>query len=135
MVGEDGANRPLQGGSRLHIRALRGDLSGTGLSGVAFVLENKKRSGRSLGELQLLHFQGLLLKLPGLLRRLIGIARPAHRDQVNQALVKAGLSLPSIDTTAPAATQLSPERREELAQLFSVGGPVSELISEDREGR
>lgn len=61
--------------------------------------------------------------------------RPAHRDQVNQALVKAGLSLPSIDTTARAATQLSPERREELAQLFSVGGPVSELISEDREGR
>jgi hypothetical protein len=60
---------------------------------------------------------------------------PAHRDQVNQALVKAGLSLSSIDTTAAAATQLSPERREELAQLFSVGGPFSELISEDREGR
>ena len=62
------------------------------------------------------------------------IDRPAHRDQVNQALVKAGLSLPSIDTTA-AATQLSPERREELARLFSISGPVSELISEDREGR
>ena len=59
----------------------------------------------------------------------------AHRDQVNQALVKAGLSLPSIDTTARSATQLSPERREELARLFSVGGPISELISEDREGR
>jgi predicted DNA-binding antitoxin AbrB/MazE fold protein len=63
------------------------------------------------------------------------IDSPAHRDQVNQALVKAGLSLPSVDTTAPAATQLSPERREELARLFSAGGPVSELISEDREGR
>ena len=61
--------------------------------------------------------------------------RSAHRDQVNQALVKTGLSLPSIDTTARIATQLSPERREELARLFSVGGPVSELISEDREGR
>jgi predicted DNA-binding antitoxin AbrB/MazE fold protein len=60
---------------------------------------------------------------------------PAHRDQVNQALVKEGLSLPSIDTTARSATRLSPERREELARLFSVGGPVSELISEDREGR
>ena len=60
---------------------------------------------------------------------------PARRDRVNQALVKAGLSLPTIDTTAPAATQLSPERREELAQLFSVGEPISELISEDREGR
>ena len=59
---------------------------------------------------------------------------PAHRDQINQALVRAGLSLPSIDTTAPA-TQLSPERREELARLFSVGASVSELISEDREGR
>ena len=61
--------------------------------------------------------------------------RSAHRDQVNQAMVKAGLSLPPIDTTVPAATQLLPERREELARLFSVGGPVSELISEDREGR
>jgi predicted DNA-binding antitoxin AbrB/MazE fold protein len=57
--------------------------------------------------------------------------RPAHRDQVNQALVKAGLSLPCIDTTARAATPLSPERREELARLFSAGGPVSELINED----
>lgn len=63
------------------------------------------------------------------------IDRPAHRDQVNQAMIKAGLSLRSVDTTAAAATQLSPERREELAQLFLVGGPVSELIGEDREGR
>ena len=61
--------------------------------------------------------------------------RPTHRDQVNQALVKAGLSLPSIETTAPAATQLSPERREELAQLFSASKLIPELISEDREGR
>jgi predicted DNA-binding antitoxin AbrB/MazE fold protein len=61
--------------------------------------------------------------------------RPSHRGQVNQAMVKAGLSLPCIDTNAPAATQLSPEQREELARLFSVGGPISELISEDREGR
>ena len=57
--------------------------------------------------------------------------RPAHRDQINQALVNAGLSLPSIDITARAATRLSPERREELARLFSVGRPISELISED----
>ena len=56
--------------------------------------------------------------------------RPVHRDQVNQAMVKTGLSLPSIDITAPAATPLSPKRREELARLFSVGGPISELISE-----
>lgn len=61
--------------------------------------------------------------------------RPAHRDQINQALVKAGLSLPSIDITASTAAPLSPERREELARLFSVGRPISELISEDREGR
>ena len=59
----------------------------------------------------------------------------AHRDQVNQALVKFGLSLPSIDITARTATRLSAERREELARLFSVGGQISELISEDREGR
>ena len=62
-------------------------------------------------------------------------ARPTHRDQVNQTLVRAGLSLPFIDRTARSATQLSPERREELARLFSVGRPISELISEDREGR
>jgi predicted DNA-binding antitoxin AbrB/MazE fold protein len=61
--------------------------------------------------------------------------RQAHRDQVNQALVKAGLSLPTIDITSPAATHLSPELREEPARLFSVGGPIAELISEDREGR
>ena len=30
--------------------------------------------------------------------------RPVHRDQVNQALIKAGLSLPSIDITARSAT-------------------------------
>jgi predicted DNA-binding antitoxin AbrB/MazE fold protein len=61
--------------------------------------------------------------------------RLAHRDQINQALIKAGLSLPSINITTRSATRLSPERREELAQLFSIGGPISELISEDREGR
>jgi len=60
---------------------------------------------------------------------------PAHRDQVNQALVKASLSLPPGDITATALTPLSPEQREKLAQLFSIRGPVSELISEDREDR
>ena len=59
----------------------------------------------------------------------------AHRDQVHQAMVDAGLSLPIFDTTARAATPLSAERREELARLFTTGGPISELISEDREGR
>lgn len=39
----------------------------------------------------------------------------AHRDQVKQALVNAGLSLPTINTTAPAATQFLSERRDELA--------------------
>ena len=62
-------------------------------------------------------------------------AHSVHRDQVNQALVKASLSLPSIDKTARSSTRLSPERREELAGLFSVGGPISKLIGEDREGR
>jgi predicted DNA-binding antitoxin AbrB/MazE fold protein len=61
--------------------------------------------------------------------------RSAHREQVNQVLLNAGLSLPSVDIIARSATRLSSERREELARLFSVGGPVSELISEDREGR
>ena len=61
--------------------------------------------------------------------------RPAHRDQVNQTMIKAGLSLPSVDITARSATRLSSERREELARLLSSSKPISELIIEDREGR
>ena len=61
--------------------------------------------------------------------------RTRHRDQVHQAMVDAGLSLPLPAPTVHAATPISAQRREELARLFSTGGPVSMLISEDREGR
>lgn len=57
-----------------------------------------------------------------------------HRRQVREALVTAGLSLPSLPPP-PASSPISAERREELARLFAAGGPLSELIIEEREGR
>lgn len=59
----------------------------------------------------------------------------AHCDQVNRALTRAGISVAFIDSTATSAMPISAERREELARLFSSARPISELISEDREGR
>lgn len=58
----------------------------------------------------------------------------AHRRRVRETLVAAGLSLPNLDTP-PTSGLLSAERREELANLFSAGPPLSELIVEEREGR
>ncbi len=55
-----------------------------------------------------------------------------HRRQVREALVAAGLSLPTPDTP-PAASPISAERRDELAHRFAVGRPLSELIIEERE--
>lgn len=57
-----------------------------------------------------------------------------HRRQVREALVAAGLSLPS-PPPPPASSPISEERREELARLFAAGRPLSELIIEEREGR
>lgn len=57
-----------------------------------------------------------------------------HRRQVREALVEAGLSLPS-PPPPPASSPISAERREELARLFAAGRPLSELIIEEREGR
>lgn len=67
----------------------------------------------------------------------IASGKPAqsHRDRVNRAFVDAGLSLPVPETHAPSESPISIERREELARLFSSTKPISELISEDREGR
>jgi predicted DNA-binding antitoxin AbrB/MazE fold protein len=57
----------------------------------------------------------------------------AHRRQVRAALAEAGLSLP--EATVPVIPPpLSAERREELAHLFAIGRPLSELIIEEREG-
>ena len=57
-----------------------------------------------------------------------------HRRRVRDALVAAGLSLPTLEISS-ASRPISTERREELAHLFATGRPLSELISEDREGR
>lgn len=59
----------------------------------------------------------------------------SHRDQISRALVDAGLSLPFTGATATTETPISKDRREELARLFSFTRPISDLISEDREGR
>jgi predicted DNA-binding antitoxin AbrB/MazE fold protein len=58
----------------------------------------------------------------------------AHHRRVRAALVAAGLSLPTPEPL-PVINPLSAERREELARLFSVGRPLSELIIEEREAR
>ncbi len=52
-----------------------------------------------------------------------------HQQQVDEALVRAGLMLPaSAPPHLPAP--LSPLRREELARRFAVGQPLSELIAD-----
>jgi predicted DNA-binding antitoxin AbrB/MazE fold protein len=57
----------------------------------------------------------------------------AHRRQMREALVAAGLVLPQ-----PAALQgqpLSEQERDELARRIPAGRPLSEMIIEEREGR
>jgi hypothetical protein len=56
-----------------------------------------------------------------------------NRRQVREALVTAGLSLPTPDVP-PVYSPISAERREELAHLFATGRPLSELIIEERGG-
>jgi predicted DNA-binding antitoxin AbrB/MazE fold protein len=58
----------------------------------------------------------------------------AHRRRVHEALTKAGLSL-SLPPVSPSPSSISAERRAELAQIFSAGRPLSDLIIEEREGR
>jgi predicted DNA-binding antitoxin AbrB/MazE fold protein len=59
----------------------------------------------------------------------------AHRQQVAEALVMAGLTLPTQEI-APTSKLLSTQQRQELAQRFgSAGRPLSELIIEERKGR
>jgi len=57
-----------------------------------------------------------------------------HRRRVREALVAAGLSLPTSGASV-SPSPISAERREELARLFAAGRPLSELIVEEREGR
>ena len=58
----------------------------------------------------------------------------AHHRDVRQALIASGLSLP-CPQEPPSAETLTVERQEELAYRFSAGGPLSELIIREREGR
>lgn len=48
-------------------------------------------------------------------------------------LQEAGLVVPAPQPAGDRPAQISPERRAELARLFSAGPPLSELILEDRE--
>jgi predicted DNA-binding antitoxin AbrB/MazE fold protein len=57
-----------------------------------------------------------------------------NRRRVKAALIAAGLSLPlSQQEISAPCSELSPERREELARLFAEGGPLSELIIAERD--
>jgi predicted DNA-binding antitoxin AbrB/MazE fold protein len=53
--------------------------------------------------------------------------------RVKEVLIAAGLIKPR--TSPPDLPRISAERREELARLFAIGGPLSELIIAEREGR
>ena len=67
----------------------------------------------------------------------IASGQPAqtHRDMIRRTLVDAGLSLASNKPSILPESPISAERREELARLFSSATPMSELISEERNGR
>src|SRR5262245_60541191 len=58
-----------------------------------------------------------------------------HRIKTRQALIDAGLSLPPSGDESANSEPITLERREELSRLFSSEKPLSDLISEDREGR
>jgi predicted DNA-binding antitoxin AbrB/MazE fold protein len=57
----------------------------------------------------------------------------AHRRQVREALVAAGLVLP--ESAAPEGQPLSEQERDELACRIPAGRPLSEIIIEEREQR
>jgi predicted DNA-binding antitoxin AbrB/MazE fold protein len=57
-----------------------------------------------------------------------------HRRRVHEVLVAAGLSLP-VAPSMPEARLLSAERREELARILASGGPLSDVILAERDGR
>ena len=57
-----------------------------------------------------------------------------HRRRVHEVLVAAGLSLSTVPVM-PEAKSLSAERREELARIAASGGPLSDVILAERDGR
>ncbi len=62
-------------------------------------------------------------------------AQVEHRQQLRQALVGSGLSVPATNAPASNHVPLSAERREQLAEVFSADYSLSSSIIEDREGR
>jgi hypothetical protein len=58
------------------------------------------------------------------------IKAPSESEKVLQALAASGFVTLSSETTT--IEPVSEERREELARIFSVGKPLSELIIEER---
>jgi predicted DNA-binding antitoxin AbrB/MazE fold protein len=68
--------------------------------------------------------------------QIVEIASPPLEDEVQrveEVLIAAGLIQPH--QPLPDLPRISAERREELARLYAVGGPLSELIIAEREGR
>ena len=59
----------------------------------------------------------------------------SHREMVDKILLDSGLWSPVQDASDEILTPLSDQRRQELADLLAVGGPLSEAINEEREGR
>jgi predicted DNA-binding antitoxin AbrB/MazE fold protein len=55
------------------------------------------------------------------------------RRRVEETLLAAGLIKPL--TPPPDLLHISPERRRELATMYAVGGPLSELVIAERAGR
>jgi predicted DNA-binding antitoxin AbrB/MazE fold protein len=56
-----------------------------------------------------------------------------RRRRVEEALIAAGLIKPL--TPPSGLLHISAKRRQELAQLYAAGGPLSELVIAEREGR
>ncbi|MCB0196166.1 MAG: hypothetical protein KDJ65_29715 [Anaerolineae bacterium] len=59
----------------------------------------------------------------------------SHRQQVEQALIAVGLSHAQADKPPLPAPSLSPERQQHLAERFATGGPLSDVIIEERSDR
>ncbi len=57
----------------------------------------------------------------------------AEMRRIEEVLITAGL-IKSLNPP-PDLPHISAERREELAHLYAVGGPLSEMVIAEREGR
>lgn len=58
-----------------------------------------------------------------------------HRQKIQQTLIAGGLSRVPAERLSASTSPLSPERRQTLAERFAAGGPLSDLIIEERSDR